>query len=611
MAETEKQNILLVDDRSENLLALETLLEGSNLNMVKAASGKEALWLLLEYDFALILLDVQMPDMDGFEAAELIRGREKTKYIPIIFVTGISKEQKHVFKGYEAGAVDYLLKPIEPTILKSKVKVFLELHKQKKLIERQSDVLRENKLALQESYAGLEAKVKERTVELLAANKILQEEIIKRKQAEGEMKDLTVQLKISNDSLEKLTLTDPLTELLNRRGLQQVLSKELQKLARQDKRGLLAVLADLDNFKRVNDTLGHAVGDIVLKERAAKLEASLRSKDHVSRIGGDEFLILLPQTLLAEGLQVAERMRLAISDTTISSPSGTAKTTASVGIVKVSQGTPSVDELLSQMHCVLHRSKQQGKNRVSTDWGCKQCKDGKCLSQSNILEALQSKKQFHTVTLPIFRLADGRKVGYELLSRLSVPGFELPGDFFRFCMEANILPLVDHHCFKNCIAATLSLPRKSRYHVNLFPSTLIDIPVRHLLEDFPADIPKGTYCIEISEQQIIGNPSHLLKPVNALKEAGILIALDDVGFGHSSLESLVLLQPDIIKIDEKCVVGITRNALKVQSFERILKVAGALKTQVVVEGIESQESLDLLKRLGVKYGQGYFWGKPT
>jgi len=89
MAETEKQNILLVDDRSENLLALETLLEGSNLNMVKAASGKEALWLLLEYDFALILLDVQMPDMDGFEAAELIRGREKTKYIPIIFVTGI------------------------------------------------------------------------------------------------------------------------------------------------------------------------------------------------------------------------------------------------------------------------------------------------------------------------------------------------------------------------------------------------------------------------------------------------------------------------------------------------------------------------------------------
>ena len=135
MRKTKKMRILLVDDRPENLLAIENILEDSELDIIKATSGNEALELMLEYDFALILLDVQMPEMDGFETAELMRGNEKTKRIPIIFVTAISFEQKYVFKGYESGAVDYLFKPFDPYILKSKVKVFIELFKQKKALE--------------------------------------------------------------------------------------------------------------------------------------------------------------------------------------------------------------------------------------------------------------------------------------------------------------------------------------------------------------------------------------------------------------------------------------------------------------------------------------------
>jgi PAS domain S-box-containing protein len=134
MKEREKLNILLVDDKPENLVSLEALLENPDHNIIKTTSGNKALSLMLEYDFALVLLDVQMPEMDGFEMAELMRGSEKTKYIPIIFVTAISKEQKHVFKGYESGAVDYLFKPLDPDILKSKVNVFIELHRQKKLL---------------------------------------------------------------------------------------------------------------------------------------------------------------------------------------------------------------------------------------------------------------------------------------------------------------------------------------------------------------------------------------------------------------------------------------------------------------------------------------------
>ncbi len=137
MSEIEKINILIVDDRPENLLVLEKLLESPDIKFIKAFSGDEALGLMLEYDFALVLLDVQMPGMDGFETAELMKGKEKTRYIPIIFVTAINKEKKYVFKGYEAGAVDYLFKPIEPYILKNKVNVFLELHKKALILKKQ------------------------------------------------------------------------------------------------------------------------------------------------------------------------------------------------------------------------------------------------------------------------------------------------------------------------------------------------------------------------------------------------------------------------------------------------------------------------------------------
>ncbi len=131
----DKFNILIVDDREENLLTLESILENEELNIIKARSGNEALGLMLEYNFAMVLLDVQMPEMDGFETAELMRSNERTKNIPIIFVTAISKQRQHVFKGYEAGAVDYLYKPLDLEILQSKIKAYIEFFKQKHELE--------------------------------------------------------------------------------------------------------------------------------------------------------------------------------------------------------------------------------------------------------------------------------------------------------------------------------------------------------------------------------------------------------------------------------------------------------------------------------------------
>jgi two-component system, cell cycle response regulator len=147
----ENPKILLVDDRKENLIALEAILQRSDVDIFHANSGNEALGFLLNHEFALLLMDVQMPGMDGFETAEIIRSREKTMHTPIIFVSAISTEQQYIFTGYEKGAVDYLSKPIDDIVLKCKVNVFLDLYNQKKYLERVAAELRMTTDELQRS----------------------------------------------------------------------------------------------------------------------------------------------------------------------------------------------------------------------------------------------------------------------------------------------------------------------------------------------------------------------------------------------------------------------------------------------------------------------------
>ncbi len=169
MLTEEKINILLVDDHSENLLALGAILDEPSYNLVKAHSGEEALKCVLHHDFAVILMDVQMPGIDGFEAAAIIRDRKRTRYTPIIFLTAIDKSQNRVVTGYELGAVDYLFKPVVPEILQSKVTVFVELFRKTKESKRQAS-------------------------QLAIVNQQLAEEIIQRRQAEEQINKLNQDL---------------------------------------------------------------------------------------------------------------------------------------------------------------------------------------------------------------------------------------------------------------------------------------------------------------------------------------------------------------------------------------------------------------------------------
>ncbi|NNM51640.1 MAG: response regulator [Pseudomonadales bacterium] len=141
------QNILIVDDHSENLIAMQAILEDEDCSLLTASSGNEALGLLLKHEVTLVLLDVQMPGMDGFEVAELMRKSQRTRMIPIIFVTAISKESKYVNRGYDVGAIDYMFKPLNPEVLRHKSRFFLDLDLQKRRLEeklrRSQDSMRE------------------------------------------------------------------------------------------------------------------------------------------------------------------------------------------------------------------------------------------------------------------------------------------------------------------------------------------------------------------------------------------------------------------------------------------------------------------------------------
>ena len=295
---TDKANILLVDDRLENLVTLEAILEPLELNLVRAQSGEEALKRLLEDDFALILLDVEMPGgLSGFETAKYIKHRERTRHVPIIFLTAFGEDPERMFQGYETGAVDYMHKPFIPAVLRSKVSVFVDLHHLKREAER----------------------------------------------------------------LAHRALHDDLTSLPNRTLFLDRLEMGLAHLERRPGR-IAVFFFDLDGFKAVNDKLGHEAGDQLLVEIASRLRGVLRPCDTLARFGGDEFTILcLDLSDDHSAYAIGDRILRTISDAPVVLPGGDVYISASVGIALADERRDTPSALLRQADAAMYRAKERGK----------------------------------------------------------------------------------------------------------------------------------------------------------------------------------------------------------------------------------------------------------
>ncbi len=314
--------LLLVDDKPANLTALQAILEdlGEDFQVLTATSGNDALAMMLENDFSVVLLDVQMPGMDGFEVAELMRSNPTTQNIPIIFVTAISKEQKYVFKGYETGAVDYLFKPLDAFIVNSKVRIFINLWRE------------HNQLEI--------------TIE--------------------ELRQANAKIKRQQDELRELAIHDHLTGLYQRRWFDEMAEKDVQ-LAKRSHEALSLAMIDIDYFKNINDTFGHSTGDLVLIELARVLESTVRVADTPFRFGGEEFVVLMPMTGIHQALNIAERLRMQVETNVFSDPASGSnlQVTVSIGVSEISQ-TPDfgLQNLVDEADKQLYNAKHAGRNRV-------------------------------------------------------------------------------------------------------------------------------------------------------------------------------------------------------------------------------------------------------
>ena len=290
-----KVNILMVDDHPENLVALEAILDSLGQNLVKATSGTEALRCLLDQDFAVILLDVQMPGMDGFETATLIRQRARSQHTPIIFLTAINRSDIHVARGYSIGAVDYLFKPIEPEILISKVAVFVSLFKKTEEVKRQTKQLEAANMELEteiksrqraeellrHAHDELEIKVQERTAELAKANELLKAEIDERVRTEEALQQAKEAAEVANHaksdflSMVSHELRTPLTSVL---GFAKIIKKKLDsfifpEITTEDKKIQKAIKQVGDNIDIIvseGERLTSLINDVL---DLAKLEA--------------------------------------------------------------------------------------------------------------------------------------------------------------------------------------------------------------------------------------------------------------------------------------------------------------------------------------------------
>ena len=425
-----------------------------------------------------------------------------------------------------------------------------------------------------------------------------------------QIKEYEFSLQHLRRQLEEHASTDLLTRTYNRHGLAKVLWACAEEARRTGVR-MGAIIMDCDNFSAINDRFGHATGDVMLAEVARRMEEVLRTGDHIGRIGGDEFLVLLPNTREAEVARVAERLRVSVTEAPLVDGDREVRITASFGYSMVPTESQTLDELIVRTKDALARSKAAGKNRVSRHQSSAPHRSSlDDYPIESLLRSLASGDALRTVGQPIRELGTESIVGVELLSRGPQGIYQSPVQFFPLCAEHNLLTAVDLQCLRKALRCFSSTANDLERHVNLFPSTLLETPIENLPELFSCSDP-SKLCVEISEQQFIGDPSYLAAHVQALKKLGVRIAIDDVGFGRSSLESLIVLEPHVIKIDRSFVNGVSSDSVTRRFLERLLRVARSLETHVVAEGIATRHDLRVLRNLGILHGQGFLWDKPS
>jgi diguanylate cyclase (GGDEF)-like protein len=584
-------DILIVDDTPENLRLLSIVLEKKGYHVRKSLSGIAALTAVKAAPPDLIMLDIMMPEMDGYEVCLLLKAMPEAENIPIIFLSALNEAFDKI-KAFQVGGADYVTKPFHFDEVLMRVQNQLDLKAKTRKIYQLN--------------AELEERVQQRTQQLEAINQALLHEIEERKRIELQ--------------LIEMSLHDALTHLPNRVFFMKRLTQELSQVKSKVDYQFAVLFLDCDRFKVINDSLGHLVGDELLVAIAQRLRASLREEDVLVRLGGDEFAVLLPQVNTEQAIESANGL-LEQFTKPFQLNRRSVFISTSIGIALSHLNYEQPEHLLRDADTAMYRAKALGKARYQVFDVEMHNAALRLLQVETDLRRAVEQQEFALYYQPVVSLQTGKITGFEALLRWQHPlrGIVPPTEFIPVAEETELILPIGHWVLQEACQQLSTWQQQKivdetfTMSINLSAcqfaqSTLIQ-QIDQVISQ--TQIHPSSLRLEITESVIMEGNNTTFQTLQQLRERNICLSIDDFGTGYSSLNYLHAFPVDILKIDRSFVQRLHAASNHLGLIPAIINIASTLNMVVIAEGVETAEQLTQLRKLKCDFGQGYFFSQPV
>ena len=586
-------DILIVDDQINNLRLLSKILSNYNYGVRCAASGEAALQTVKQQPPDIILLDISMPNMDGYQVCTELKKDSEINQIPVIFISALGDTFDKV-RAFQVGGRDYISKPFEIPEVIARINNQLEL----KQTQEQLHYLNQQ---LENFNNKLEQKVTERTLQL-------QMEVMQRREAQ--------------DKLLHMAMHDPLTNLANRTYLIERLQTCVDIVRQSSDEKFVVLFLGCDRFKLVNDSFGYLAGDELLIAISHRLKSLIPKNSLLARSGGDEFTIVLEDIdSTEEAVTIVENLQKEFSQSTVFGQREIF-INFSVGIVLGTQEYQTPEQVIRDADIALHNAKQSGKASYEVFNAQMHQKAVSFLQLETDLQLAVCNQEFILHYQPIVCLSNNQITAAEALIRWQHPqkGLIPPDKFIPLAEETNlIVPIglwvIEEACLQLAKwQQTQNSDLKSlELEINLSVQQLAQPDLIEQIEQAiqATKVQRQKLKLEITESIFMQRVKTSQLALERLQAQGLELILDDFGTGYSSLEYLQKLPISTLKIDRSFVMNLEHNQHNQNIVEATINLSHTLGLGVVAEGIETPEQLAILQNLGCDYGQGYLFSKPV
>jgi diguanylate cyclase (GGDEF)-like protein len=587
-----KPRILIVDDISDNRTILTRRFQRRGFDVVEADNGLTAIELIDKDPFDLVLLDVMMPGIDGIETLKRIRNQRSASALPVIMVTAKS-ESANIVDALELGANDYVTKPVDFAVALARVNTQISRKRAEQQVARVNDELRK-------ANEDLERRVEERTSRLIDANQRLKIEIADREESQARS--------------QYLAYHDSLTGLGNRLLFKEQLEEALREVS-VTPHPLAVLFLDLDGFKAVNDTLGHSIGDLLLKSVATKLRDILPRTDRIARLGGDEFAILQMSVVQpASSIALAE-MIIEIIGQPCSVDGHDVTVGASVGIAVAHPGDMNTESFLKSADLAMYSAKSEGRGTYRMfDPEMDAVVQTRRQLERDMRTAL-AQDCFKLYYQPLVNLQTRRVTAFEALMRWNHPerGPIPPSEFIPVAEEMGLIVQLGEWALRQACAEAMQWPDGICISVNLSPlqfskGSLVSTVMSALAS---SGLPASRLELEITESVLLEKSERNIAILNQLRDLGVRISMDDFGTGYSSIGYLRSFQFDKIKIDQSFVRDLLVDEGSLAIVRAIAGLGVSFGMTTTAEGVETEEQMRCLNLEGCIEVQGYLYSKPV